>query len=123
MEFILSLFQGCHMNATPLPVHDSAVTDADSTNILGVQSRVELRELAMQSLETHPAFRWRLDMWGIQIEVHGDTLILNGRLPSWYLKQLLQETLRHVDGVGSVMNRVVVVKPSDKPSHGQALDQ
>ncbi len=111
------------MNAASFPVHYSALTDADSPNALGIQSPVELRELAMQLLEAHPAFRWRRDMWGIQIEAHGDTLVLNGCVPSWYLKQLLQETLRHLDGVGSVENRAVVVKSNDKPSHGQTFDQ
>ena len=50
-------------------------------------------------------------MGAIQIESNGDTLVLNGRLPSYYLKQLLQETLRHVKGVAHVQNHVVVVNP------------
>ncbi len=50
-------------------------------------------------------------MGAIRIEAKGDTLVLNGRLPSYYLKQLLQETLRHVHGVAQVQNHVVVANP------------
>lgn len=78
-----------------------------------MKAPLDLTQLAIQTLEAHPDFRWRLANWDIHLETNGDNLILNGRLPSWYLKQLLQETLRRLDGVGSVENRVVVVKPSD----------
>jgi len=37
------------------------------------------------------------------------TLVLEGRVPSFYLKQVLQEQLKSVDGVRRVDNRVDVV--------------
>jgi hypothetical protein len=62
---------------------------------------------ATQALDAHPHFRGRTNT--IRIECRHDTLILTGRLPSFYLKQLLQEALRGVDGVGKIDNRVAVI--------------
>jgi hypothetical protein len=107
------------MNAASLPVNCSAVLDAESPAGHCMEAPADLARFAFQSLETHPDFRWRLAGWGIQIESNGDKVILNGRVPSWYLKQLLQETLRRVDGVGSVENRVVVVHPDGQLSVSQ----
>jgi hypothetical protein len=36
---------------------------------------------------------------------------LSGRLPTFYLKQLLQETVRHLPGVQHVRNEIDVVSP------------
>ena len=38
-------------------------------------------------------------------------LVLEGRLPSYYLKQVLQTILRDVDGVQGIENRVCVGDP------------
>ena len=38
-------------------------------------------------------------------------LTLEGRLPSFYLKQMLQTLLRDLDGVTRIVNRVDVVSP------------
>ena len=62
---------------------------------------------AAQALDAHPHFRGRTNT--IRIECRRDTLILTGRLPSFYLKQLLQEALRGVDGVGRIDNHVAVI--------------
>jgi hypothetical protein len=63
--------------------------------------------LARQSLERHPHFRGRVH--GLSIEQRGKTLCLSGRLPTFYLKQLVQETLRHVPGVQAIRNDIAVV--------------
>ena len=44
-----------------------------------------------------------------EVELKEDTLIITGRVPSYYLKQLLQEALRQVDGVNRIENRVDVI--------------
>lgn len=68
---------------------------------------VRVERNATQALDAHPHFCGRSDT--IRIECRHDTLILTGRLPSFYLKQLLQEALRGVDGVGKIDNRVDVI--------------
>ena len=67
----------------------------------------QVEQNAAQALDSHPHFRGRTET--TRIECHHDTLILTGRLPSFYLKQLLQEALRQVDGVGTIDNRVDVI--------------
>ncbi|MCA9217855.1 MAG: hypothetical protein KDB27_32520 [Planctomycetales bacterium] len=41
------------------------------------------------------------------------SLILSGCLPTYYLKQVLQETVRGIDHVEQIHNDVEVVSPSD----------
>ena len=60
-------------------------------------------------LQEHPHFRGRTS--AIELEFDQGTIILTGRLPSFYLKQLLQEALRDIDGVETIENRVDVVCP------------
>jgi hypothetical protein len=69
----------------------------------------DLTTLARQHLERHPHFRGRLK--ALRIEHRGRTLVLSGRLPTFYLKQLLQETVRHLPGVHHVRNEIDVVSP------------
>jgi hypothetical protein len=76
---------------------------------LKAYERSDLSTRAWQRLEQHPHFRGRLH--GLQIEQQGQTLCLSGRLPTFYLKQLVQETLRHVPGVERVFNGISVVSP------------
>jgi osmotically-inducible protein OsmY len=45
----------------------------------------------------------------VSIEVKGDRLTLHGRLPSFYMKQMLQTMLKDLDGVKKIDNRVDVV--------------
>jgi osmotically-inducible protein OsmY len=69
--------------------------------------RGNLSEIAKNYLETHPHFRGRVNEVAIQ---HKDkTLYLSGRLPTFYLKQLVQEAVRHVPGVQYVRNMIDVV--------------
>jgi hypothetical protein len=44
----------------------------------------------------------------IRIQLDGDRLVINGRLPTFFLKQTLQEVLRRIDGVHQVVNHVEV---------------
>ncbi len=82
----------------------AALLDQPSTQSC---ERYDLSTLARQYLEHHPHFRGRVN--GVYIEHNGRTLQLTGKLPTFYLKQLVQEAVRHVPGVQSVRNMIDVV--------------
>jgi BON domain-containing protein len=71
--------------------------------------RVNLIDSAREQLEMHPHFRGRLE--SLSIEQRGRTLYLSGQLPTFYLKQLVQEILRRLPGVNGIRNEIVVVSP------------
>jgi hypothetical protein len=56
--------------------------------------------LIRDQLEQHPHFRSRTTR--IQIETVGNAVILSGRLPTYYLKQLLQEAVKTIPDVASI---------------------
>jgi len=58
--------------------------------------RQALRELG------HPALR------DVEIEQNGAVVLLWGKVPSYYQKQLAQAAAQHVDGVGQVANGLEV---------------
>jgi osmotically-inducible protein OsmY len=60
-----------------------------------------------QRLEAHSHFHG----WAtfIDVEVHGGNVVVCGRVPSFYLKQLLQEAVKATPGITGVENRVEVV--------------
>lgn len=66
-------------------------------------------EKARGMLEKDPLFRGRASL--IKIEVCEGQLVLEGRLPSFYLKQMLQTILRDVEGVEQIDNRISVDWP------------
>jgi len=99
------------MKAPSFPLNRSDFSDSQRPQRLGCYTLTDLQSLAIQSLEANPIFRGRMALGAIQVESDGDTLVLNGHVPSYYLKQLLQEALRRVDGVTHVENHVVVVNP------------
>lgn len=83
----------------------AALEDRTSTPIC---ERYDLSALARHHLEHHPHFRGRVS--DVSIEHEGRTLFLTGRLPTFYLKQLVQEAVRHVPGVQQVRNLIDVVR-------------
>ncbi|MEN0110615.1 MAG: BON domain-containing protein [Planctomycetota bacterium] len=55
----------------------------------------------------------------VECRVEGDALCLDGKVPSFYLKQTAQSLLKSIDGVDRVVNRLRVVNPygvSDEPA-------
>jgi hypothetical protein len=65
---------------------------------------------AANLLQNHSHFRGRtLD---ITFELNDDVLIIRGRVPSIYLKQLLQSLLRDIKNVSRIQNNVDVVSSS-----------
>ena len=65
--------------------------------------------LVRDRLEQHPHFRGRASLFSI--ELVGETIVMTGCLPSYYLKQLLQEAIKVMPGVVSIDNQVHVVWP------------
>jgi hypothetical protein len=88
-------------------VMQAALMESPSTQAC---ERYDLSTLARQHLEHHPHFRGRVS--DVFIEHRGRTLVLTGKLPTFYLKQLVQEAVRHVPGVQNVRNLIDVVSAS-----------
>ena len=88
-------------------VMQAALSDEPSTQTC---ERYDLSVVARQYLEHHPHFRGRMS--DVFIEHRGRTLELTGKLPTFYLKQLVQEAVRHVPGVHNVRNMIDVVSAS-----------
>ncbi len=65
------------------------------------------------SLETFIGEKFRSspyrDLHSVRYHCHGGTVLLTGVLPSFFLKQMAQESIRHVAGVLEIDNRVEVI--------------
>ena len=57
-------------------------------------------------LEDHPHFRGRTHL--LHIEATDGSVVVSGRVPTYYLKQLLQEAIRAIPDVAHIDNRVDV---------------
>jgi hypothetical protein len=73
----------------------------------GLESWLSLEAAARTLLAGHIQFRGRVDRF--HFEASGDALIVSGRVPSFYLKQLVQTVLSELDHVSRIDNRVAVV--------------
>jgi len=74
-----------------------------SGNATSVKACVE------RTLAEHPLFCGR--MGTINLDYHQGILTISGRVPSFYLKQVVQEIVRHLDGVERVDNQIDVIRP------------
>jgi hypothetical protein len=72
---------------------------------------------ARELINSHSCFYPRASHF--QFELTGDVLVVHGRLPSFHLKQLLQNVLARLDGVARVDNRVHVVSSVGLSSVGK----
>ncbi len=80
-----------------------------------VQKRTELPSSVIvssirQLLEQHPHFRGRTSL--LTIESFGGSIVLSVHLPSYYLKQLLQEAVKGSFDVTKIDNHVEVDWPT-----------
>ena len=80
---------------------NSRPNDSESHSAQGIKSRVR------RVVDQHPHFRGRTET--IHVQEHEGKLVLTGKLPSFYLKQLLQDAVCTVDGISRVENRINVV--------------
>jgi len=71
--------------------------------------RMEVTQRVRRHLSHHNHFHGHLDT--LSIDYRDETLVLQGKVPTFYLKQVLQEILRNVPGVRNISNRVDVVSP------------
>ena len=81
---------------------DSAATD----NAGGQESNSDLIRHARRKLAQHSQLR-RLEA-SFQFIKLGDTLLVRGDVPSYYLKQIIQTLLRDLEGVRQIDNQVKV---------------
>ncbi len=65
-----------------------------------------VEDAARELLASHPHFRGRVELF--EFIGRGDVLIVRGRVPTFYLKQLVQSILRDVEGVRRIDNQVDV---------------
>ncbi len=63
-------------------------------------------ERIRKRLEDHPHFCGRTHL--LQIEAIGGSVVVSGRVPTYYLKQLLQEAIRAIPDVEELDNCVDV---------------
>jgi hypothetical protein len=72
-----------------------------------VTTRIDTARRARKVLNGHVHFRDRVD--GFQFEHRDGVLTVRGRVPSFYLRKLLEIVLKRIDGVHVVDNQVDVV--------------
>jgi hypothetical protein len=95
------------------PVCGPTVRAAPSQLVEVGQNSADLQNTAVllliqERLDIHPHFRGRASL--LTIELVEETTVVSGRLPSYYLKQLLQEVIRGVPGVVDIDNQVDVLR-------------
>lgn len=71
-------------------------------------------ELPIEMVRAELAKSSHRQLKGIRCDAVGGILVLRGDVGSYYLKQLAQETVRHLDGVQRVVN-MICVAPSPDP--------
>ena len=70
----------------------------------------EVVQAVRRELDLDPVFRGRSDQ--IRVDNQDGELTLRGRLPSYYLKSVLQTKLRDIAGINKIDNQVQVFYPS-----------
>lgn len=64
-------------------------------------------DIARQRLATH----CHRDLHRVRCYCDGESVVLIGAVRTYYLKQLAQEIVRRVEGIGAIDNRLVVASP------------
>lgn len=71
-----------------------------------------------ESAERHLGSHRYSALKNVSCEYRDGVLVLRGCLASYYLKQLAQEVVTHLDGVERVDNEVQVLRPAVAPPQG-----
>jgi hypothetical protein len=87
--------------------HQEMITLTKKQRRKPVTTRIDTAHRARKVLNGHVHFRGRID--GFQFEHRDGVLTVRGRVPSFYLRKLLESILKRVDGVHVVDNQVDVV--------------
>jgi hypothetical protein len=79
------------------------------TNLLPAKSvnTDHVLQKAREIVAEHPVFRGR--QVGFQFRIDGEQMVVRGKLPSFYLKQVLQTALKELNGIRYIDNQVNVV--------------
>jgi hypothetical protein len=85
----------------------------DSRTVLEKCAR-SIEQQVHELLSQHPHFRGRTGNFAY--EYRQEALIIRGRVPTYYLKQLLQTVLKDLSGVAYIDNQVDVIS-SDSPMY------
>jgi osmotically-inducible protein OsmY len=80
------------------------------TRALSPDADRQIQHRAREILQKHPHFHGHSD-W-VHCRCRRGCLRLEGKLPSWYLKQLAQEAVQGLNGVQRLSNRIKVASPS-----------
>lgn len=78
----------------------------------------ELRPAAADLAERRLRRNPYLALKNVSCQWLGGVLVLRGCLPSYYLKQVAQEAVASVEGVGRIDNQIQVVTPANPPRQG-----
>jgi osmotically-inducible protein OsmY len=76
-------------------------------------SHLDLADWAEERLRSNSY----LALKNISCEYLDGVLTLSGCLPSYYLKQIAQETLAPLEGLARIENQIAVVAPGPRPVH------
>jgi len=76
----------------------------------------EIVQRAIDAVAMHDHFRGRAHQF--HFDYHDEVLVVQGAVPSFYLKQVLQTLLRNIEGVRAIDNQVQVIS-----AHGLSGDQ
>lgn len=76
-----------------------------------VNSPIPRKELAEQCLR-HNSY---LALKNLSCDDHDGVVVLRGCLPSYYLKQVAQEVVAHLEGVERIDNQIEVVTSACRP--------
>ena len=79
----------------------------------------EIARRAQSLVNAHTHFAGRA--YGFEFIVRGDVLIVRGSVPSFYLKQVLQNALKDLEGVRWIDNQVTVASSEGLSSFGNGL--
>ena len=63
----------------------------------------------MPATSSHGTPTSEVEQTDLSLQCSKNVLVIRGRVPTFYLKQLLQDALKQVDGVRRIDNRVEVV--------------
>jgi osmotically-inducible protein OsmY len=90
-----------------LPTGEKDAVQPEAALLMQGLEDLRLAERVEQALRATGYPRLR----GIEVTVHARLVILRGRVPSYYLKQIAQETALAVPGTHQVRNDLDVVRP------------
>jgi hypothetical protein len=95
-----------------IAIHATTTTEPDTPSSDPQASPQAVAEQGLRS-SRYPALKT------VSCDYQEGVLVLRGRLPTYYLKQIAQEVVAHqVKGVGRLENRIQVVRPASRSRRG-----